>query len=68
MKITIDTEKQTIKIEGNVKVSELYGYLIGMGLRPDEWEIVGTETNTIYYPYTPAPTYPQIQWIVTSNT
>ena len=55
MKITIDTEQKTIKLEGQVKMSELIKKVYEMGVNPDEYEIVGTEKEVEYIPYYPAP-------------
>lgn len=67
MKITIDTEQKTIKLEGQVKLSELIRKLDEMGVT-DEFEIVGTEKEVEYVPYYPIPSYPANPWEIISET
>lgn len=67
MKITIDTEQKTIKLEGQVKLSELIRKLDEMGVT-DEFEIVGTEKEVEYVPYYPIPSYPANPCEIISET
>lgn len=52
MKLHIDTDKKTIAIEGNVKVHNVFSYL--MSWFPEEWE------QWEFIPYTPAIQYKEI--------
>lgn len=56
MKFTIDTEKKTIKILEDIKLSDLYSELENMGIKTD-FVIRATEIHWEYMPYYPV-TYP----------
>lgn len=57
MKITIDTEQKTIKLEGQIKLSELIDELADRCILIDEYSLIGTEKVVEYYP-APIPVYP----------
>ena len=80
MKITIDDELKTIKIEGDVNLKELFDVLKGMEIPLKEYTLMGVEKVIEYIPYyvekyissfpvVPpySPNWPDHTWIVTCD-
>jgi len=62
MKLQIDTENKTIKVEQNVLFSDLLKVL--NKLLPKEWKNYTLETNSTWYWYNPIPYYPSRPWTI----
>ena len=60
MKLQIDTENKTIKVDQNVLFSDLLKVL--NKLLPKEWKNYTLETNSTWYYYNPIPYYPSQPW------
>jgi len=60
MKLQIDTENKTIKVDENVLLEDLVKVL--NKLLPKEWKNYTLETNSTWYWYNPIPYYPSQPW------
>ena len=66
MKLQIDTENKTIKVDENVLFSDLVKVL--NKLLPKEWKNYTLETNSTWYWYNPIPYYPSQPWRIGNVT